>query len=823
MDAIPGHILIVDDTEFNRKMLGSLMAKHSHTFDMAENGAQALEKMRERAYDVVLLDVVMPVMDGYETLQHLKRDEALRHIPVIMVTAVDEMDSVVRCITMGAADYLPKPFNASLLNARINSSLASKRLRDLELEYLEQVGYVTEAAANIETGQFKEETLDKVAARPDALGRLAKVFQRMAREVHAREQRLKQQLAQLKCDMEDHLQAVNDTPSAYVPMDRRHALAHQHSLPDRATGAALFADISGFTALTESLAHELGFQRGAEEITRQLNRIYDALIKEVHLFGGSVITFGGDAITCWFDDQIASGTLRSAPARAGAAAVAMQKAMGAFAAIQTPAGQTLSLGLKVAVACGQVRRFLAGDPAVQNQDILAGGLLDELSQAEQQAKRGEVLFSEPMAAALEESLTVAQWRLGAADNRRFAVVGQLADLAQPSPWPALEPIADEMAKPWLLPAVYDKVFHGESEFLSELRPAAALLVQFSGIHYDSDDHAGEKLDAFIRFAQTVAGRHDGAVEQISMGDKGSSLCIIFGAPTAHPDDAARAIKTAWQLCNLPPDLPFIRNLRMGIAHGPMRAGAYGSRAQRAYGVIGDPINLAARLMTANQADNQCCILCDANIHQLAQGVAEFEALAPIQVKGKAAPVPVYRPTALKGGVNLIDQLPVTLQLTLKVASLLGEAFSVALLQHVYPVAAEQANLPRHLNQLAELHLLRLGQNIKSAKDITDGALCHFPDSAVRGSAYGLMLFAQRRQLHRVAAEWLEAHPPAEPSAAHHVALARHWKGAEDPAKAIGHLEKAGALARQKGALAEAQAYLKESLALEEQVKSAREE
>ncbi len=816
MDASPGHILIVDDTEINRKVLGRLMSSHGHTFDTAENGAQALEKMRQRAYDVVVLDVVMPVMDGYETLQHIKRDEALRHIPVIMVTAVDEMDSVVRCITLGAADYLPKPFNASLLNARINSSLAAKRLRDLELEYLEQVGYVTEAAAKIETDQFKEEMLDPVAARPDALGRLAKVFQRMAREVHAREQRLKQQLEQLKCDIEDHLQAVNDTPSAYVPMDRRHALARRGTLPDRASGAALFADISGFTALTESLAHEMGFQRGAEEITRQLNRIYDTLIMDVHVFGGSVITFGGDAITCWFDDQSATDGAPSAPARASAVADAMQKAMRAFGAIKTPAGQTLSLGLKVAVAHGPVRRFLVGDPAIQNQDILAGWLLDELSEAEQQAKRGEVLFSERMVAALAGSLTVEEWRVSPTTGRRFAVVGQLDTLVAHTPWSVLAPIANEVAKPWLLPAVYDKVLHGESEFLSELRPAAALLVQFSGIHYDEDDRAGEKLDAFTRFAQEVAGRHDGAVEQISIGDKGSSLCIIFGAPTAHPDDAARAVKTAWQLRNLPPELTFIRNLHMGIAHGPMRAGAYGSVARRAYGVIGDPINLAARLMTANQADNQCNILCDANVQQLAQGAAEFEALDPIRVKGKAAPVALYRPVALKGGVNLIDQLPVTLQLTLKVASLLGETFAVDLLQNVYPVTAEQANLPDHLRRLAELHLLRLDENAPG------GPVCHFPDSAVREAAYSLMLFAQRRQLHRVAAEWLEAHPPAIPGAAHHGALAHHWTGAEDQAKAIGHLEKAGALARQKGALAEAQAYLKESLALEEKVKSARE-
>ena len=89
--------------------------------------------------------------------------------------------------------------------------------------------------------------------------------------------------------------------SAYIPIDRRYAIVTGQDLSDRASGAALFADISGFTPLTELLAEELGPRRGAEELTRQLNRVYDALIAEVHRYRGSVIGFSGDAITCWFN------------------------------------------------------------------------------------------------------------------------------------------------------------------------------------------------------------------------------------------------------------------------------------------------------------------------------------------------------------------------------------------------------------------------------------------------------------------------------------------------------------------------------------------
>ena len=109
---------------------------------------------------MILLDILMPEMDGYEVLAQVKGDSALRHIPVIMISAVDEMDSVVRCIEMGATDYLPKPFNPALLRARLNASLAEKRLRDLEREYLEQVGYVADAAQAVEAATFDPASLD---------------------------------------------------------------------------------------------------------------------------------------------------------------------------------------------------------------------------------------------------------------------------------------------------------------------------------------------------------------------------------------------------------------------------------------------------------------------------------------------------------------------------------------------------------------------------------------------------------------------------------------------------------------------------------------
>jgi adenylate cyclase len=129
-----GYILVVDDSPRNRLKLSHVLKQQGHTITVAENGRQAIEMLNAQSFDLVLLDIMMPEMDGYQVLQQMKDDVTWRDIPVIMISAVDEMDSVVRCIEMGAEDYLPKPFDPVLLRARITSGLGKKRLRDLERE-----------------------------------------------------------------------------------------------------------------------------------------------------------------------------------------------------------------------------------------------------------------------------------------------------------------------------------------------------------------------------------------------------------------------------------------------------------------------------------------------------------------------------------------------------------------------------------------------------------------------------------------------------------------------------------------------------------------
>jgi class 3 adenylate cyclase len=133
--ALTGRVLVVDDTPFNRQLLTRLLSRIGHESLEAGDGREALAILRDPAtppVDVILLDIVMPEMDGYETLAALKADPALRDLPVIVISGVDELDSVVRCIALGAADYLPKTVDPAILRARIAASLGQKRLRDQE-------------------------------------------------------------------------------------------------------------------------------------------------------------------------------------------------------------------------------------------------------------------------------------------------------------------------------------------------------------------------------------------------------------------------------------------------------------------------------------------------------------------------------------------------------------------------------------------------------------------------------------------------------------------------------------------------------------------
>jgi class 3 adenylate cyclase len=449
--------------------------------------------------------------------------------------------------------------------------------------------------------------------------------------------------------------------SAFIPSDRRRALFAGVALPAVIGGAALFADISGFTPLTAALALELGPQRGAELLTHELNRVFGAVIAEVQRYGGSVIGFSGDAITCWFDDRsfefsVVSSELNrgdiqasnltsqnSAALRAVACALDMQRVMGDLAAIVTPGGTTIPLGIKVAIAAGPCQRFLVGEPRIQSIEILAGSIMDRVAAAEHQAQRGEIVVAAEVSELLAPRLRVRAWR--AEGGQRFAVIGGLDQPVSAPEWADDPEIVPEIARDWLLPPIYQRLARGESDFLGELRSAVPLFLKFNGLDWDHDD-SSVRLDAYIRWAQHLLARYEGTLLQVTIGDKGSYCYAIFGAPVAHEDDAARAIAAALEFTNLPSELSFIRSTQIGISQGQMYAGAYGGPTRRTYGVLGNEVNVAARLMNLAQPGQ---ILVSARVAESARQSYVLRPLGPLALKGQPEPVIVLAVESRKRG------------------------------------------------------------------------------------------------------------------------------------------------------------------------------
>ncbi|MCG6927941.1 MAG: AAA family ATPase [Acidobacteria bacterium] len=417
--------------------------------------------------------------------------------------------------------------------------------------------------------------------------------------------------------------------AAFAAVDRLHALAVGSDLPDRAVGSALSVDISGFSALSEELARRLGPRAGAEELTRHLNVVYEALVSEIHCQGGSVVGFAGDGFTAWFDEA------RGRPAsHAVACGLAIQ---GRFAAETTGEAVRSALALRVAVTSGKVRRLAVGDPAAHRLDVMAGETMTRLAAADALARAGEVVIDEATArgsgARIESGETRADGR-----GRGYLVVRSLPAPVEPVPWPPLPGrLQAEDLRPWHLPPLWEGLRAGKADFLTELRPAAALFLGFEGIEYDADPSAGDRLDAFVRRVQAVLARYEGTLVQLTIGDKGSYLYAAFGAPVAHDDDAFRSVRAAVRLARTVAEPP-VRALRIGVSHGTMRVGAYGSTARRTYGVLGDEVNLAARLMQKAKPGRP---LFSERIRHATRDVVRWKALPAVHVKGREEAVPVF--------------------------------------------------------------------------------------------------------------------------------------------------------------------------------------
>jgi adenylate cyclase len=451
-----------------------------------------------------------------------------------------------------------------------------------------------------------------------------------------------------------------DELSTYLPQDRRVALARGESLPERTSGSALFADISGFTPLTERMIGTLGERRGTEELIVHINTVYEALIGKVDEFGGSVIGFAGDAITCWFDENG-----HTPPVRAILCAQGMQAVMARFP----------DLSLKVSVSTGKAGRFAAGDPEIRLIDTLTGSAVARLAAADHLARPGEIIMDEATSAALgfldcEARSSETHERYYALNSARgvsrqlIASSGAGSDLEQA----ALDP---DLIRSWILPELYEHRGARERLNLAELRPVTALFVRFTGIDYESDEHARTKLVAVVSKMQRIVEHHGGLLLDLTIGDKGSYVMISFGALHAHEDDSRRAVRAALEIKEGLAASEFLEASQCGVSSGTMLVGAYGAANRRAFGVMGDDVNLAARLMMVAARGE---ILVSQRVRKALADEFTVEARPPMTVKGKAEPLPVF---AVLGAQQ---HRPLRLQEPSYALPMIGRAHELSLLE-----------------------------------------------------------------------------------------------------------------------------------------------
>ena len=279
-------LLIVDDNEDNLYTLTQRLRREGYTnLGTARNGREALELLRARPFDLVLLDVMMPELNGYQVLETLKADDGLRSIPVIMISAVDELESVIRCIELGATDYLPKPFNPTLLRARIGACLEKKRLHDQLVEW----------------SQTLEERVREKVGEVERLGRLKRFFS--------------PQLAELIVagGAEDPLKT------------------HRREI------TVVFLDLRGFSTFAETTE--------TEEVMGVLHEYHAAMGQLVLDHEGTLERFTGDGMMIFFNDPV---PVTKPAERAIRMAIAMRDRIRDLAAAWRKRGHDLGLGVGVA-------------------------------------------------------------------------------------------------------------------------------------------------------------------------------------------------------------------------------------------------------------------------------------------------------------------------------------------------------------------------------------------------------------------------------------------------------------------------------------------
>jgi adenylate cyclase len=336
-------VLVVDDDAINRSILVRGLELDGHRVVVAENGRQALDLLHAQPLDIVLLDVLMPELDGYATLARIVDDEELRHIPVIMISALEEVESVARCLEMGAQDYLTKPFNPVLLRARINGCLTRKRLDD------------TIRAQAEELAEWNRTLNARVDEQVEEIERMSRLRRFLTPQV-----------------ADAILAAGADS------------VLESH----RSEITAVFCDLRRFTRFAEV--------NEPEDVMRVLRQYHSAMGEIIFEYGATLEHFEGDGMMLFFNDPI---RVADPTNRAVRMAIAMRDRAAELADGWRRHGHELGLGVGVALGYATLGRI--GFEGRFDYGAV-GSVVNMASRLGDAAAAGQILISQRVFAALED-------------------------------------------------------------------------------------------------------------------------------------------------------------------------------------------------------------------------------------------------------------------------------------------------------------------------------------------------------------------------------------------------------------------------------------
>ena len=417
---------------------------------------------------------------------------------------------------------------------------------------------------------------------------------------------------------------------AFIATDRLQAMARGEALPAEMSGALLVVDLTGYTGSVEQAERQLGAVRGADRISKAINRIFDQLICQIYRFGGVVVGFGGDALLAWYVADNGS--------RATASAFAMQQAVATQSHLLLAPGFPISFVLKASIATGKVQRCVVGDPQIQCFDLLTGEAINRVALVQQVTKGSDIVLDGDCAVNLSGQLQIKAWITMSNSGERFALVDRWHGSTLTQELPVAPTLPHQQLTPWLLRPIYENLLATQGQFTAAIRQVVALFFKFPLPAALLTQHGSSALDTYVRWVQHTLHRQNGYLIKLTIDNKGCYGLATFGAPQDSEDAPQRAVTAAVALCNPPSHLAFADAMQIGISQGRMLAGSFGNWLRAGYDLLGHELTIANRLMARAGVGE---ILVTRQIAENSQRFFKFQSLGSEIVKGAQQPVALF--------------------------------------------------------------------------------------------------------------------------------------------------------------------------------------